>query len=391
MKASPPSPATSPRRKSTKAKHVVRRRSRAYATTCCVRVRAAQVLFDNGQRCVDTSDGTAAATIATPCTCAARRFAFPRPDGGVRGRRQPRAVGNAHYANVAVYDPARKLGVLAIDAALRENTAARGRKARRGRRAQSVRRRVREIPPVPAFSRGAFGAFGAFGELTGARASFADAANGHGRQREILREVPVRVRPTKGSRCGTTVRASRRRPSGRGGPRWRCPRCWSEELAGERRRRSTFFGKRVGRVRRTRFKIGKTVRTRESDHGSSRSRLKMHLYSVRDRRGARISTAAAREATRNGARCCAVRAIASPLPASAAHVAPVVEVTKSPIFSRLSGGSSRGCAGDGHELAREPERAPRARQRPDRALHRDLHGNALELVSGRSSVRLCTR
>jgi hypothetical protein len=84
----------------------------------------AQILFDNGQRCVDTAwncggDNRDTTYVNGP------RFSLPddRTVAYVVGANHA-ATGNAVYANVAVYDPARKLGVLAIDDGEFENTAA---------------------------------------------------------------------------------------------------------------------------------------------------------------------------------------------------------------------------------------------------------------------------
>ena len=84
----------------------------------------AQILFDNGQRCVDTAwncggDNRDTTYVNGP------RFSLPddRTVAYVVGSNHA-ATGNAVYANVAVYDPARKLGVLAIDDGEFENTAA---------------------------------------------------------------------------------------------------------------------------------------------------------------------------------------------------------------------------------------------------------------------------
>ena len=83
----------------------------------------AQILFDNGQRCVDTAwncggDNRDTTYVNGP------RFSLPddRTVAYVVGANHA-ATGNAVYANVAVYDPARKLGVLAIDDGEFKNTA----------------------------------------------------------------------------------------------------------------------------------------------------------------------------------------------------------------------------------------------------------------------------
>ena len=83
----------------------------------------AQVLFDNGQRCVDVSWNCGGDNRDTTYVNGPR---FRLPDDAaaayVVGVNHA-ATGNAVYANIAVVDPARKLGVLAIDDGAFENTA----------------------------------------------------------------------------------------------------------------------------------------------------------------------------------------------------------------------------------------------------------------------------
>ena len=112
----------------------------------------AQVLFDNGQRCVDTSwncggDNRDTTYVNGP------RFSLPddRTVAYVVGANHA-ATGNAVYANVAVYDPARKLGVLAIDDGEFENTAAawtEGTPAERDAAKLFVVALARKCPPGP--------------------------------------------------------------------------------------------------------------------------------------------------------------------------------------------------------------------------------------------------
>jgi hypothetical protein len=84
-----------------------------------------QVLFDNGQRCLDVSWNCGGDNRDTTYVNGPR---FRLPDDStvayVIGANHV-ATKNAVYANVAVYDPARKLGVLAIDDGEFENTAER--------------------------------------------------------------------------------------------------------------------------------------------------------------------------------------------------------------------------------------------------------------------------
>lgn len=86
---------------------------------------SAQVLFDNGYRCVDVSWNCGGDNRDTTYVNGPR---FRLPDDStvayVIGANHV-ATKNAVYANVAVYDPARKLGVLAIDDGEFENTAER--------------------------------------------------------------------------------------------------------------------------------------------------------------------------------------------------------------------------------------------------------------------------
>ena len=112
----------------------------------------AQVLFDNGQRCVDTNwncggDNRDTTYVNGP------RFSLPddRTVAYVVGANHA-ATGNAVYANVAVYDPARKLGVLAIDDGEFENTAAawtEGTTAERDAAKLFVVALARKCPPGP--------------------------------------------------------------------------------------------------------------------------------------------------------------------------------------------------------------------------------------------------
>ena len=96
-----------------------------------------QVLFDNGQRCLDVSWNCGGDNRDTTYVNGPR---FRLPDDStvayVIGANHV-ATKNAVYANVAVYDPARKLGVLAIDDGEFENH------ARGARRAATLRRRAR--------------------------------------------------------------------------------------------------------------------------------------------------------------------------------------------------------------------------------------------------------
>lgn len=82
-----------------------------------------QVLFDNGQRCLDVSWNCGGDNRDTTYVNGPR---FRLPDDAavayVVGVNHA-ATGNAVYANVAVYDPARKLGVIAVDDGAFENTA----------------------------------------------------------------------------------------------------------------------------------------------------------------------------------------------------------------------------------------------------------------------------
>lgn len=112
----------------------------------------AQILFDNGQRCVDTAwncggDNRDTTYVNGP------RFSLPddRTVAYVVGANHA-ATGNAVYANVAVYDPARKLGVLAIDDGEFKNTAAawtEGTPAERDAAKLFVVALARKCPPGP--------------------------------------------------------------------------------------------------------------------------------------------------------------------------------------------------------------------------------------------------
>ena len=112
----------------------------------------AQILFDNGQRCVDTAwncggDNRDTTYVNGP------RFSLPddRTVAYVVGANHA-ATGNAVYANVAVYDPARKLGVLAIDDGEFKNTAAawtEGTPAERDAPKLFVVALARKCPPGP--------------------------------------------------------------------------------------------------------------------------------------------------------------------------------------------------------------------------------------------------
>ena len=83
----------------------------------------AQILFDNGQQCIDTTwncggDNRDTTYIRGPT------FRIPSNDVVVYVVGVNHATtGNAHYANLAVYNQARNLGVVAVDDASYENTA----------------------------------------------------------------------------------------------------------------------------------------------------------------------------------------------------------------------------------------------------------------------------
>ena len=133
----------------------------AYATSTVAT--GPQVLFDGGQSCVDVGwncggDNRDTVYVRGPT------FRIPDRDTvvyvvGVNHA----AVGNAHYSNVAVYNRARNLGVVAVDDSSFAGTAV---SWAAGSAAADVAHSLYVVAfarSCPGASRGAFGAFGAFG------------------------------------------------------------------------------------------------------------------------------------------------------------------------------------------------------------------------------------